>query len=67
MQSPDCGLPSFVPAIHYFSRRRKNVFLLAPNQKVIAERKSNAALEALFESLLHHLKTGTIRGKAGKL
>ena len=43
------------------------MFLLAPNQKVIAERKYNAALEALFESLLHHLKTGTIRGKAGKL
>jgi len=37
------------------------MLLLAPDQKVIAEGKYKIALEALFESLLHHLKTGTIR------
>ena len=43
------------------------MLLLAPGQKVITEGKYDAALEALFKSLLHHLKTGTIRVKANKL
>ena len=33
------------------------MLLLAPGQKVITEGKYNTALEALFESLLQHLKT----------
>jgi hypothetical protein len=37
---------------------RKNVFLLATDQKVISEGNYNAALEVLSESLLHNLKTG---------
>ena len=39
---------------------RKNVFLLVPDQKVISEGKYNAALEVLFESLLHNLKVGKL-------
>jgi hypothetical protein len=43
------------------------VFLLAPDQKVITERKDAAWPEAFFDSLLPHLKTGTIRMKKGEL
>jgi hypothetical protein len=39
---------------------RKNVFLLATDQKVISEGNYNAALEMLFESLLHNLKVGEL-------
>jgi hypothetical protein len=39
---------------------RKNVFLLAPDLKVIGEGNFNAALEVLFESLLHNLQTGEL-------
>jgi hypothetical protein len=39
---------------------RKNVFLLAPDLKVIGEGNFNAALEVLFESLRHNLKTGEL-------
>jgi hypothetical protein len=37
---------------------RKNVFLLATDQKVISEGNYNAALEVLAENSLHNLKTG---------
>jgi hypothetical protein len=43
------------------------MMVITSGQKVITERKDAAWPEASFESLLHHLKTGTIRVKANKL
>jgi hypothetical protein len=41
--------------------------IITSGQKVITERKDAVGPEAFFESLLHHLKTGTIRMKKGEL
>ena len=66
MQFSYCGLPAFVPAAH-FLKKEKHMIILTSGQKVITERKDAAWPEAFFESLLPHLKTGTIRMKKGEL
>ena len=43
------------------------MIIITSGQKVITEGKDAAWPEAFFESLLPHLKTGTIRMKKGEL
>jgi hypothetical protein len=55
-----------MPAAHFLNKE-EHMLLLTFGKKAIIERKKAAALKAFSESLLPHLKTGTIRMKKGEL
>jgi len=55
-----------MPAAHFLNKE-EHMIIITSGQKVITELKDAAVPETFFESLLPHLKTGTIRMKKGEL